>query len=374
MRFHVIALPHTQTSKTHEACAFTTKVLRFQSMMVSLGHEVYHYGAEGSEVDCEHVNVITKAEQEHYFGKFNKNQLYKLDWSGKAEYWKLFNDRTAAAINVRKQPTDFLCLIAAHLNDSVVRATGLMPVEYGIGYDGPYYPFRVYESYSHLHRVHGHQKFNQNGSFYEVTIPNYYPVDEFPLQIEKDDYYLYLGRLVQRKGIVIASQTCDAIGAKLLIAGQGVKKIIGDRIECEDGGTYKGEYVGCVTGTEKTKLMGKAKGVFVPTQYVEPFGGVAVEAQLCGTAVVTTDFGAFSETVEHGRTGFRCHTLNEFVHAANHVSSLDPKYIRERAVRLYSMDNVRWQYETYFQRLQDLHKTGWYELHTNPNEKWLRGV
>ena len=53
MRFHVVALPHTQTNMSHSACAFTMKVLHFCQMMAVLGHEVFHYGVEGSEVqDC----------------------------------------------------------------------------------------------------------------------------------------------------------------------------------------------------------------------------------------------------------------------------------------------------------------------------------
>ena len=50
MRFHVVALPHTQTNMSHSACAFTMKILHFCQMMSSLGHEVFHYGVEGSEV------------------------------------------------------------------------------------------------------------------------------------------------------------------------------------------------------------------------------------------------------------------------------------------------------------------------------------
>jgi len=94
---------------------------------------------------------------------------------------------------------------------------------------------------------------------------------------------------------------------------------------------------------------------------------------MAGTPAITTDFGAFPETVEHGKTGFRCHTLNEFVWAAQNAPALNPLYIRERAVARYSMDVVRWQYQTYFERLADLWGKGWYSLHKDADEYWLRG-
>jgi glycosyltransferase involved in cell wall biosynthesis len=70
--------------------------------------------------------------------------------------------------------------------------------------------------------------------------------------------------------------------------------------------------------------MSRAKAVFVPTQYFEPFGGVAVEAQMCGTPVISSDFGVFNETVLHGITGYRCRTLDQYVWAINNVHKLDP--------------------------------------------------
>ena len=41
MRFHVIALPHTQVTKDFFTCAYTEKTYEFCNMMTSLGHEVF---------------------------------------------------------------------------------------------------------------------------------------------------------------------------------------------------------------------------------------------------------------------------------------------------------------------------------------------
>ncbi len=63
-RFHVVALPHTKTHKDFCACAYTMKVFNFCKMMHDLGHEVYHYGAEGSDPPCtENVQIISTQEQ-----------------------------------------------------------------------------------------------------------------------------------------------------------------------------------------------------------------------------------------------------------------------------------------------------------------------
>ena len=45
MRFHIVALPHTQVRKSFSSCAYSEKTLEFCNMMHSLGHEVYLYGS-----------------------------------------------------------------------------------------------------------------------------------------------------------------------------------------------------------------------------------------------------------------------------------------------------------------------------------------
>lgn len=376
MRFHVVALPHTWTAMSHSACAFTMKILHFCQMMDSLGHEVIHYGVEGSEVPCKHVEIMSRAEQESYFGPYSPDALYQVDWSGNAQYWKDFNSRCITEINSRKQRGDFLCCMAGSLNRVLANGVGpdVIAVEYGIGYNGTFAQYRVFESYAHMHKIWGAEGgYDPDGKFYDAVIPNYLNPDDYPFKVEKQDYFLYLGRLITRKGINIAVQTCNQIGAKLIVAGQGMRSYENGILTCEDGGVYEGvEYVGFATGQKRADLFSNAKGVFVPTTYIEPFGAVAIEAQMAGTPAITTDFGAFTETVEHGKTGYRCHTLDHFVWAAKNIHKLDPKYIHDRAVANYSMDSVRWKYQEYFEMLTDLWGQGWNEIHEERTQlDWL---
>ncbi len=386
MRFHVVALPHTQTAMSHSACAFTMKALHLSQMMASLGHDVFHYGVEGSQVkDCcvEDVSVLSGKEQEGFFGPYNPDALYEVDWSGRAPYWSLFHNRAIAEINKRKQQGDFLCIITGSLSLPLVEAveSHMMVVEYGAGYNGllprKQGRYRVYESYAHMHKIWGAEGgFDPDGHFYDAVVPNYLNPDDYPLQTVKGDYYLYLGRLVKRKGIHIAVETCKRLGAKLKMAGQGCAKVEGNRIYCADGEVYEGdnlEYVGFATGEKRARLYQNAIATFVPTTYIEPFGAVAIESQMAGTPAITTDWGAFPETVEHGRTGYRCRTLDQFVWAAEHAYELDPEYIHERAVANYSMDRLRHTYQEYFEMLTDLWGDGWYATHDNRKDlDWLR--
>ena len=63
IRFHLPGIPHTITNNSFSHCAFTGKVLRFSPMMQSIGHEVIHYGVEGSESGASNeINLLTKQE------------------------------------------------------------------------------------------------------------------------------------------------------------------------------------------------------------------------------------------------------------------------------------------------------------------------
>lgn len=377
MKFHVIGLPHTKTTKEFNACAYTMKIYNFCKMMLSLGHEVIHYGAEGSSPPCtENVVIITDKQQNDLFGKIDpKKILYSVDYNNQKPHWQLLNNNAIKEINKRKTPKDFICLICGHATAPISNAIpDLMSVEYGIGYTGTYAKYKVFESYNHMSRCAGSTP-DPDGNNYHVVIPNYYDIDDFPYQEEREDYYLFVGRMIKRKGLAIAVETCKQLGKKLVVAGQGAVKWGKGYLETpEEKFYYSGiEYIGSINIEQRAKIMGKSQALFVPTQYFGPLEGVNCEQQLLGNPVICSDWGCFCETVQNGKTGYRCRTLDHYIYATNNVAQLDRQYIRERAIDLWSLDRVKLMYQEYFSMLWNLWESGWYTL--NPNRKdlsWLK--
>lgn len=378
-RFHVVCLPHTVTSKRlpWAACAYTQKVLNFCKMMHSLGHEVYHYGAKGSEVECtEHVDVIDDQERSMFWpgydDKWRKN-YFEIVWESAKPYWQLVNSRSTVEIEKRVRPRDFLCIIAGSCQKVLVDRfqNRMMPVEYGIGYRGVTCKYRVFESYSHMHKIYGLTAGDTDGSYYDTVIPNYFDPGDFDVTPEQHDvgnYVLFVGRMVNRKGLAILQRLLQHLedrGITLICAGQGAKEEASGYLVCENNQKLTGpnlKYLGIIGFDRRRDLMSRARALLAPTLFVEPFGGVVAEAQLCGCPVITTDWGAFTETVQPSHTGYRCHVLKDFVRAIDGVEGMDRTYIRNRALSLWSTDVVRHQYQEYFDRVYDVWDKGWSTL------------
>lgn len=354
MRFHVVSLPHTNTTDGFSSCAYTTKVRKFCKMMMDRGHEVCLYSGEFNETPCTmHFICI---DEESRLKVVGDNHYVAASFNYTLPHWTRFNENAIIGIKAHIQPKDFICLIAGFAQKQIADAfPGYMSVEFGIGYGGSFSNYRVFESYAWMHMTYGAQAKNLHsviGNAFHTVIPNYLDPDEFPFQSKKQDYFMYLGRITDLKGYDIAIEACKIANKKLVLAGPNF-----DNVKFEYG-----EYVGEIGPVERARLLGSAKALFVPTKYIEPFGTVAIEAMMCGTPVITSDWGAFTETVRHGSNGFRCRTLNDYINAIQFVEQLHPTTIRKKAIELYSLRMVGKKYEHYFKRLNTLWDKGWYQL------------
>jgi glycosyltransferase involved in cell wall biosynthesis len=369
---HLVSLPHTQSTPQYLSCAYTQKVVKFGKMMTAQGYKVILYSNDQNETVCsEHVQVKDEAWRAGYFGDGFNTVLTPLSWDVDTPYWKEWNETVIERMRDRLQPKDLILLISGTSMQPIATAFPThMSVEWGIGYEGTFAPYRIYESHAWRHYVWGKQGVI-NGRWFDDVIPNFFDREDFAVETEKDDYLMYLGRIVSRKGVQTALDIARRAEKKLILAGPGATEIVlpdgRPALSVPNEGTFVGEnfeYVGEVGKAERSRLLSKASALIVPTNYIEPFGGVAVEAMMCGTPVITSDFGAFTETVLNGLTGFRFRTLKEGVDAALRVGELDPEFIAKYAQDRFSLEAVGPMYADYFTRLQTLWcengDNGWY--------------
>ncbi len=347
MKIFVLGIPHTVTSTDFTTCAFTMKVFHLCHMMTRAGHTVYHLGVEGSTPDCtRHFSIVSRADFDAEYGGPGTG-FYDTDETKHAKYMKRWakNARLTILQNCDDDFEAVVCMTWGGIQRTAMEGVRQFEIESGIGYRHSWAPFRVYESYAWLHMHLGAEGLFNDPRFYWQVIPNSFDVSMFTPTEKRGEHFLYMGRLIDSKGIRIAVDAARLAGRKITLVGQG------------DPYKYLAPHVSYLppVGVEARRvLMANARAVFCPSQYVEPFCGVSIEASLSGTPVITTDFGAFPENVVHGVTGFRCRTMDDFVCAAKNIDQIDGRVCREWGVANFSLERVAPMYTAFF---EDVMKT-----------------
>lgn len=333
-------------------------------MMTERGHEVIHYGHQDSDVICsEHVTVVTRDDWKIAYGDYDwRTHFFRFDTNDFA--YQSFYRNASIEIQKRKRKNDFILPFWGSGVKPVCDAhPDLICVEPGIGYAGGHFArWKIFESYAIYHAYYGLDAVGRcKQDWYDVVIPNYFNPDDFEFKKEKEEYYLYLGRVYAGKGVDIAIQVTEKIGAKLIIAGQSNLTEMGYK----EIPSHVTEF-GYANSVDRKKLMANAKAAFIPSMYVEPFGGVQIECLMSGTPTITTDWGSFTENNIHGITGYRCRTFDDFVKAAENIKNINPQNCRDWALNNFSMERVAGMYEKYFQDVLNVYEgEGWYQ---NTNE------
>ncbi|MCE9519555.1 MAG: glycosyltransferase family 4 protein, partial [Verrucomicrobia bacterium] len=133
------------------------------------------------------------------------------------------------------------------------------------------------------------------------------PMTELPPG-EDGGYYLFLGRLVDVKGVAMLLQAWDKMSAdlgaqtpELRIAGEGPLE------EMVRAATLRNPHVrflGMISGDAKRDALRFCRAVLVPSVWWEPLGLVTCEAYDYGKPVLAAASGGITETVQDGVTGF----------------------------------------------------------------------
>lgn len=327
-------------------------------MMRMYGYEVIEYSNEGSESEAnEKVVMLTKEEYEELYGDRKKTDFYGDTAVIGSDGHRIFEERLIPALRERLQPTDIICHPFGHAHEVLTHHfPNHQHVETGIGYATLMKnSYKIFESYTWMSRHQGMEK--REGHNYEFVIPNYYDLTEwnYPAQDKSQankKYIAFLGRIGLSKGMNTVKAVADYSPYPILLCGQG------DPTPWSHPNIH---YIGPITGKNRCVFLSNAIALLMPSDFIEPFAGANVEAQLCGTPVISVDNGAFSETIIQGYTGYRCHTLDDYIEAVNNVKYLNRRSIRARAQTEYSLQACGRQYDAAFQKISALHRSGWYE-------------
>jgi len=383
IRLHLPAIPHTITRNEFSHCAFTGKVLRFPSMMIKQGYEVYHYGVETSEPNATvNIDILQKDEwnklriqsyktlknlndvsDEEVLQLLENNKKFVGDLANiNTILYKTFNVKFREALikNYRSSKTDIICLPYGKSHDLALENLDVVSVESGIGHPDSYRNYRIFESYAWLHYTIGKEKINCPNYFF--VAPIYYNVLEFPLSLKPEKNKIgFFGRICDVKGLCVIVDIAKRFpDVEFVICGQGDP----NKYLTEPNIKYKEP----IHSSERGEFLGSLTGMIAPSLYVEPFCSSAVEAQLTGCPVICFANGAFLETVENFKTGLHCHTLQDFCYGVQMCldNKFDRQYIGDRSRKLYDMYNVSKQYDYIFRNIMDIHNgsNGWYSKNT----------
>jgi len=385
IRLHLPAIPYTITRDEYSQCAYTGKVKRFSPMMRSRGFEVYHYGVETSESGAnKDIELFTKEEwtnlriQSFIFlnpkltleeaTKKNEDETFILN---ELSNWNTplcveFNKRLYKKLkeNYRSNRTDIICIPLEKTHEAAIKDLNAVVIETGIGYSGSYLDFRIFESYSWMSKTLGEEKKSPHN--YWFVIPNSYNINDFKLSLNPTPLKVgFLGRIGSGKGCNIIIEI-----AKRLPHVQFVLCGPGDPTPFLQTSVPNIVYKGPIHGNERSGYLGSCIALLHPTKYLEPFGNSCVEAQLCGTPVIASDWGGMAETIEQFKTGVLCHTLADYCYGIQMAidGKFDRNYIHNRVVEKYDMYKIARQYEYVFKSVLDIftpEKNGWYSPDTH---------
>lgn len=167
---------------------------------------------------------------------------------------------------------------------------------------------------------------------YQKPATTIYPpieINDFTLEVNKEDYYVTSSRMVPYKKIDLIVEAFSLMpDKKLVVIGDGPDY---NKIKAKAGSNVT--FTGYLPFNELIVKLQKAKAFVFAA--IEDFGMLPLEAQACGTPVIALGKGGSLETVKHGVTGilYPEQTVASLIDGVGQFEKLavDPLVIRQHA-------------------------------------------
>ena len=174
-----------------------------------------------------------------------------------------------------------------------------------------------------------------------TVLPNFATINENNPSVlkKREDYYCYIGRISEEKGIETLLQTAQQLPYPLKIAGKS-------SLSCDFISRYasnKIEFTGYLNKEEVKSLLENARFSVIPSEWYEnnPLSGI--ESLCLGTPVLGANIGGIPELIEENQNGllFESGNKEELKNKIEQMyhSTFDYKYIAQKAQKDYSTEN-----------------------------------
>lgn len=184
--------------------------------------------------------------------------------------------------------------------------------------------------------------------------PNFVASDIQPGQ-HKGNYALFVGKLVQYKGIETILRAWDYINEEIpiKIVGQGPLEVL-----LKSNLPKNVEYLGRLPREEVLALMQNAKMLVFPSEWYEGFPMTIVEAFATATPVIAAKCGASGEIVRDGKSGWHF-TPQDHLDLARVVQSAwsDPEELDRRGGQARKQYDDNYSSEQNYKMLMSIYET-----------------
>lgn len=147
----------------------------------------------------------------------------------------------------------------------------------------------------------------------------------------REDYFLFVGRLSEEKGIKILLEVFKELPYTLKIAGDGPLKQLVEEASAKYSNII---YLGQLPKEKIIEGLQKAQALVFPSICFEGMPMIILEAFACSTPIISSNIGAMKSIIKHDANGFlfECENTKDFVNSINRYILLtkDEKYILQR--------------------------------------------
>lgn len=151
------------------------------------------------------------------------------------------------------------------------------------------------------------------------TVHNFIKAATLVPSFQVGEYFLYVGRIEEIKGIRTLLSAMGQVPGKLVVVGDG--EILSELKEEVGRRALNVDFVGFRSGKELHDLIRGSRCVIVPSEWNETFGLIVLEANALGKPVIASRIGGMQEVVRSGENGilFEAGNVEQLVKALEWV-------------------------------------------------------